>query len=60
VNTLKGKLTEGRHCLGILDSTCSPEIVEMLCYLGLGFVPLDAEHGTLNLGREGANASPGE
>jgi hypothetical protein len=60
VNTLKSKLAEGEHCFGILDSTCSSEIVEMLGYLGLGFVPLDAEDGVLKPSRERANASPGE
>jgi 4-hydroxy-2-oxoheptanedioate aldolase len=49
VNTLKRKLLSGEHCFGILDSTCSPEIVEMLGYLGFDFVLLDAEHGKLNL-----------
>ena len=30
VNTLKRKLLNGKHWFGILDSTCSPKIVEML------------------------------
>jgi 4-hydroxy-2-oxoheptanedioate aldolase len=49
VNTLKRKLLRGEHCFGVLDSTCSGEIVEMLGYLGFDFVLLDAEHGKLNL-----------
>ena len=48
-NTLKEKLLRGDHCFGVLDSTCSGEIVEMLGYLGFDFVLLDAEHGKLNL-----------
>lgn len=48
-NTLKRKLQAGEHCFGILDSTCSAEIVEMIGYLGYDFVLLDAEHGKLTL-----------
>ena len=48
-NTLKRKLQAGKRCFGILDSTCSAEIVEMIGYLGFDFVLLDAEHGKLTL-----------
>lgn len=48
-NTLKRKLLAGERCFGVLDSTCSPEVIEMLGYLGFDFVLLDAEHGKLTL-----------
>ena len=48
-NTLKRKLKAGHPCFGILDSTCSAEIIEMVGYLGFDFVLLDAEHGKLTL-----------
>ena len=48
-NTLKRKLQAGDHCFGVLDSTCSAEVVEMIGYLGFDFVLLDAEHGKLTL-----------
>ena len=48
-NTLKNKLKAGKTCFGILDSTCSAEVVEMIGYLGFDFVLLDAEHGKLTL-----------
>lgn len=48
-NTLKQKLQAGERCYGILDSTCSAEIVEMIGYLGYDFVLLDGEHGKLTL-----------
>lgn len=48
-NDFKRKMLAGENCYGILDSTASCEIVEMLGYLGFDFVLLDAEHGKLNL-----------
>lgn len=47
-NTLKQKLTAGEVCWGVLDSTASCEICEMIGYLGFDFVLLDTEHGKLN------------
>lgn len=48
-NSLKRKLADGEVCWGILDSTASGEICEMIGYLGFDFVLLDAEHGKLTL-----------
>lgn len=48
-NTLKEKLLAGKHCFGMLDSTACCEVVEMLGWLGIDFILLDAEHGKLNL-----------
>lgn len=48
-NSLKKKLLTGKPCFGVLDSTCSSEVIEMVGYLGFDFVLLDAEHGKLTL-----------
>jgi 4-hydroxy-2-oxoheptanedioate aldolase len=48
-NTLKAKLRAGEPALGVSVMIPSPQIVEMLGYLGVDWVLLDCEHGTISL-----------
>ncbi len=49
-NRMKEKLLSGRPALGVSLMFPSPQIVEMVGYLGFDWVLLDCEHGSLSLG----------
>jgi 2-dehydro-3-deoxyglucarate aldolase len=44
-NGLRARLDDGRLALGVLDTACSPTLVEFYGDLGLDFVWVDLEHG---------------
>ncbi|MCC6629001.1 MAG: 2-dehydro-3-deoxyglucarate aldolase [Chloroflexi bacterium] len=48
-NRLKARLRAGEPALGVSVMIPSPQIVEMLGYLGVDWVLLDCEHGTITL-----------
>ena len=48
-NTLKAKLRKGEGVLGAFNSLPSPDAVEILGFLGMDFVIIDAEHGASDL-----------
>ena len=48
-NTLKAKLRNGEGVIGAFNSIPSPDAVEILGFLGMDFVIIDAEHGVSDL-----------
>jgi 4-hydroxy-2-oxoheptanedioate aldolase len=48
-NTLKAKLKKGEGVVGAFNSLPSPDAVEILAFMGMDFVIIDAEHGVATL-----------
>ena len=48
-NTLKAKLVAGRAVFGVMVTFPSPQVVEMLGYLGFDWVLIDNEHGSITV-----------
>ncbi len=48
-NTLKQKLEAGKAVFGVMITFPSPQVVEMLGYLGFDWVLIDNEHGSITV-----------
>ena len=48
-NTLKQKLGAGQAVFGVMITFPSPQVVEMLGYLGFDWVLIDNEHGSITV-----------
>ena len=48
-NTLKQKLDAGKAVFGVMITFPSPQVVEMLGYLGFDWVLIDNEHGSITV-----------
>ena len=48
-NTLKQKLEAGKAAFGVMITFPSPQVVEMLGYLGFDWVLIDNEHGSITV-----------
>lgn len=46
---MKNQLAHGKSCLGVSLMFYCPQVVEMLGYLGIDWILLDCEHGSLDL-----------
>ena len=48
-NTLKQRLQDGHAVFGVMITFPSPQVVEMLGYLGFDWVLIDNEHGSITV-----------
>ena len=54
-NRMKEKIARGEPALGCSVMFPSPQVVEMLGFAGFDWVLIDCEHGSIGLGRRGAD-----